>query len=287
MERGYARDRRNGRCEPLGIVTIGRRSAAVVAVCCAVFAAVHAQIAGASERAKATVTLGSRPPAGFAAGRTWRLVVTIWHVPSRCADPAVQVSQPLVHLRPVVILTNASSGARVTYPAVETRVLGDYRANVVFPSRGEWQVAVDDRHGLRPSFGTVAVGPRRSDEAPWPASARSGSHPPLHLLPGAVPDVEPLAVPSHARRGSLWKATFDLWLRASCRQPLVMVQMPLVGLSPVMRFTSPTGGVQIARAKAGPRPGDYYVEARLQKGSWRLSLSFDGRRVGMRTVDVR
>jgi hypothetical protein len=118
----------------------------VLVVLCAAVAAL-AVAAPASSGGWATV--GFEPlPDGMSAGGTW--------------TPTITVKQhgvtPLAGLTPVVEISDESGTTR-TFTATETSEVGVYRAEVVFPAAGEWNVRIDsgflDSHA---TYGPFAIG---------------------------------------------------------------------------------------------------------------------------------
>jgi hypothetical protein len=105
-------------------------------------------------------TVGFAPlPDGTAAGDAW--------------TPKIKVLQhgvtPLGGLSPVV--TISGEGASRTFAAVETSEVGVYEADVVFPSDGEWRVAIDSGFGdSGVTYGPVTIGSRPAG-APFPPVA--------------------------------------------------------------------------------------------------------------------
>ena len=105
-------------------------------------------------------TVGFAPlPDGTAAGETW--------------TPEITVRQhgvtPLGGLEPVVTIAAVGSGERKSFTATETAKTGVYRADVVFPSGGEWRVVVDSGfwgEGSTVTYGPVAITPDAPAGAP-------------------------------------------------------------------------------------------------------------------------
>ena len=84
----------------------------------------------------ATAGLGP-PDDGISAGDTWKADVTI-----------LQHGQtPLVGVQPAVIIKNAKTGVEKRFAAKPTGKPGVYRAEVKFPSGGEWRYFVHDGFG--------------------------------------------------------------------------------------------------------------------------------------------
>ena len=94
-----------------------------------------ALVATATAGAGCFATVGIDPlPSGVEAGQTWAV--------------SVQVLQhgrtPLVNATPVVLISNGATGETREFPAAPAAQAGLYRAHVVFPSAGRWDVAVKD-----------------------------------------------------------------------------------------------------------------------------------------------
>jgi hypothetical protein len=112
-------------------------------------AAVAALAVAPSATSGGWATVGFEPlPDGMSAGGTW--------------NPTIFVKQhgvtPLGGLQPIVEISD-DSGATRTFTATETSEVGVYRADVVFPAAGEWNVRIDsgflDSHV---TYGPVAIG---------------------------------------------------------------------------------------------------------------------------------
>ena len=94
-------------------------------------------------------TVGFDPlPDGMSAGGTW--------------TPTIYVKQhgvtPLTGLRPVVEIAD-ESGAAQTFNARETAEAGVYEADVVFPSAGDWTLAIHSGFGdSQVTYGPFRVG---------------------------------------------------------------------------------------------------------------------------------
>lgn len=94
-------------------------------------------------------TVGFAPlPDGTDAGATW--------------SPTIFVKQhgvtPLTGLQPIVSV-HRDDGAMQTFTAVETSEAGSYRADVVFPSEGDWRVTIESGFGgSNVTYGPVEVG---------------------------------------------------------------------------------------------------------------------------------
>jgi hypothetical protein len=95
-------------------------------------------------------SVGFEPlPDGTAAGSTW--------------SPTIFVKQhgvtPLEGLQPVVEVYN-DLGAATEFVATETSEVGVYRADVVFPAEGAWNVTIRSGFGdSHVNYGPVAIGP--------------------------------------------------------------------------------------------------------------------------------
>jgi hypothetical protein len=91
-------------------------------------------LAGAAQAGcMATVGLSSMPKAGHAAGKPW--LVTI-----RVLQHGVR---PMPDARPEVRIRNAA-GKLFVFKATKTKVVGSYRARVVFPKAGRYALGVYD-----------------------------------------------------------------------------------------------------------------------------------------------
>ena len=109
-------------------------------------------------------TVGFKPlPDGTTVGETW--------------SPAITVKQhgvtPLAGLTPTVRIRHVVSGSEKSFAAAETDETGVYRADVVFPSAGDWRVVVES--GFWGEGGTVTYGPVAI--APVPVAPVPGSFP--------------------------------------------------------------------------------------------------------------
>jgi hypothetical protein len=116
---------------------------------------------GAAAGGWATAGLGP-PPDGIQAGDTWYADVTI-----------LQHGQtPLSGVEPTVTIRN-DSGTTVTFPAEPTGEVGVYRAQVRFPSSGQWSYDVHDgfdQYGgaQTHSFGRVTIPGSEGGLPLWP-----------------------------------------------------------------------------------------------------------------------
>jgi hypothetical protein len=119
-------------------------------------------------------TVGFEPlPDGTSAGGTWHPTITIKQ----------HGVTPLGGLSPVVTIEDASTGGTQTFMATETSRIGTYEADVVFPSAGDWRVAIDSGFGdSRVTYGPLAI------DAPSGGSPGSGSFPvaPVAAVLGAL-----------------------------------------------------------------------------------------------------
>jgi hypothetical protein len=130
-------------------------------VLCALAAAA---VATGAAHAGGWATVGFKPlPDGTIAGETW--------------SPEITVRQhgvtPLAGLKPSVRIRHVASAREESFTAAETDETGVYRANVVFPSGGEWRVVVES--GFWGEGGTVTYGPVTI--APVPTAPAPGSFP--------------------------------------------------------------------------------------------------------------
>jgi len=95
-------------------------------------------------------TVGFEPlPDGTAAGETWR--------------PTIVVKQhgvtPAQGVRPEVTIADVASGDVQAFTAVPTSTPGEYEAEVVFPTAGEWRVTVHGGFaGEQVTYGPVSIG---------------------------------------------------------------------------------------------------------------------------------
>ncbi|HUF02226.1 MAG TPA: hypothetical protein VMN35_07360 [Gaiellaceae bacterium] len=117
-----------------------------------VLSAVVAALAIASPAAAGGwASVGFEPlPDGGSAGSTWR--------------PTIFVKQhgvtPLAGLQPVVTIHATDSLVSSTFLAEPSDEAGVYRANVVFPSSGDWRVTIHSGFGdSQVTYGPVAIGP--------------------------------------------------------------------------------------------------------------------------------
>jgi hypothetical protein len=95
-------------------------------------------------------SVGFEPlPDGTDAGGTW--------------TPTIFVKQhgitPLDGLQPVVMIEETSSGAATKFLATAGSGPGEYRADVVFPSAGDWRITILAGFGdSKVTYGPVAIG---------------------------------------------------------------------------------------------------------------------------------
>ena len=95
-------------------------------------------------------SVGFEPlPDGTDAGGTWK--------------PTIFVKQhgitPLDGLQPVVMIEETGSGASTKFLATAGSEPGEYRADVVFPSAGDWRVTILAGFGdSKVTYGPVAIG---------------------------------------------------------------------------------------------------------------------------------
>ena len=111
-----------------------------------VLAAARATAGAAGAGGWATAGLAP-PPDDIAAGQTWAADVTILQ----------HGRTPLEGVEPAVIVTDAGSGKALRFPAEPTGKPGVYRAEVTFPSGGEWRYSVDDGFGRTHTFAPFDV----------------------------------------------------------------------------------------------------------------------------------
>ncbi|CAN5116754.1 hypothetical protein BH09ACT13_BH09ACT13_09130 [soil metagenome] len=120
------------------------------------FALATATTAGAGGWA----TVGFAPlPDETAAGGTWHPRITILQHGRTQLDG----------LSPVVTILDVDSGASQAFTATSTAEAGVYEADVVFPSSGDWRVAIDSTFGeSRVSYGPVTIAPGDSGTGSQP-----------------------------------------------------------------------------------------------------------------------
>jgi hypothetical protein len=120
-------------------------------------------LAGAgSAGAGGWATVGFEPlPDDTAAGASWK--------------PKIFVKQhgvtPLEGLQPVVTISETTSGQSKSFTALPTSEVGVYEADVVFPTTGDWNVAIESGFGdSGVRYGPVAIGAGTgSDPGSFPA----------------------------------------------------------------------------------------------------------------------
>lgn len=116
----------------------------------------------ASAGAGGWATVGFEPlPDGSTVGATW--------------SPTIFVKQhgvtPLGGLHPVVTIEDAGSGESRSFTARSGSETGVYQADVVFPSAGDWHVAIHSGFGeSRVTYGPVAIGLAAADTGTSPIS---------------------------------------------------------------------------------------------------------------------
>jgi hypothetical protein len=112
-------------------------------------------------------TVGFSPlPDGTAVGGTWAPEITVLQ----------HGRTPLGGLSPVVTIRNDSAGEERSFTAIETAEVGVYRADVVFPSGGDWRAVVESGFGdSTVTYGPFAIEPVPPVAAPR-RSRRCGSH---------------------------------------------------------------------------------------------------------------
>jgi hypothetical protein len=113
-------------------------------------------------RAGGWATVGFSPlPDGTAVGETWSPEITVLQ----------HGRTPLEGLSPVVTIRKDASEDERSYTATETAEAGVYRADVVFPSGGEWRVIV--KSGFWGEGSTVTYGPVTIEPVPPAAAPRA------------------------------------------------------------------------------------------------------------------
>jgi hypothetical protein len=122
----------------------------------------------------ATVGLSSTP-SGTEPGKPWPVEITVLQ----------HGVTPLEGVEPEVIIT--SGDARETFAATPTGKPGVYRAEVVFPTAGRWDYAVDDGFISDQVHTFPAVQIHAGTSAPAPAAGDEGGGPSMGLLvPGVL-----------------------------------------------------------------------------------------------------
>ncbi|HSO01675.1 MAG TPA: hypothetical protein VLS46_04055 [Gaiellaceae bacterium] len=99
----------------------------------AVAAAALALAGTAQAGCMATVGLSSAPKAGHPAGKPWVVTIRVLQ----------HGRTPMPDAKPVVRIRNAA-GKLFTFRAAPTKVVGSYRARVVFPKPGRYTLGVYD-----------------------------------------------------------------------------------------------------------------------------------------------
>ena len=137
----------------------------------------------------ATVGLSSTP-AGTEPGTPWPVDITVLQ----------HGVTPLEGVKPTVIITNGD--ARETFAATPTGKPGVYRAEVVFPTAGRWNYAVDDGFISDQKHTFPAVQIDAGPSAPAPATGGDGGGGPSAgwLVPGVVLLLAAAAVLARDRR---------------------------------------------------------------------------------------
>ena len=105
----------------------------------------------------ATVGLSSLPD-GARPGEAWVVDMTVLQ----------HGRTPLEGVQPAMIIEPGGTGAPTRFDATPTGEPGVYRAEVVFPSAGDWSYAADDGFAAVHQMGTVSVG---GESAATPISA--------------------------------------------------------------------------------------------------------------------
>jgi hypothetical protein len=101
----------------------------------------------ASGLAGGWATVGmSPPPDDMGPGQTWNAEMKILQ----------HGVTPLENVQPVVMISNGPTDK--SFPAKPTGEPGVYVAKVVFPSRGEWSLRIDDGFSQTHSFAPVSIG---------------------------------------------------------------------------------------------------------------------------------
>ncbi|HJS49096.1 MAG TPA: hypothetical protein VJ745_02140 [Gaiellaceae bacterium] len=119
-------------------------------------------VGAGSASAGGWATVGIEPlPDDTAAGASWK--------------PKIFVKQhgvtPLEGLQPVVTIAETTSGQSKSFTARPTSEAGVYEADVVFPTSGDWSVAIDSGFGdSGVKYGPVTIGEGTgSDPGSFPA----------------------------------------------------------------------------------------------------------------------
>lgn len=136
----------------------------------AILALVLAVVGAGSASAGGWAAVGFEPlPDGTAAGASWK--------------PKIFVKQhgirPLEGLHPVVTINETASGQSKSFAARPMSEAGVYEADVVFPTSGDWSVAIDSGFGgSGVTYGPVTIGAGTGSEP--------GSFPTLRIGAGAL-----------------------------------------------------------------------------------------------------
>jgi hypothetical protein len=85
---------------------------------------------------------------------------------------------PLEGVQPRVLIRPADGGGEEAFAAAPTERPGVYRAQVVFPSAGEWTYLVDDGFTQVHELGSVRIGAGSDASTAAPAPARAKPSPP-------------------------------------------------------------------------------------------------------------
>ena len=75
---------------------------------------------------------------------------------------------PLEGVHPAIVIDPVGPGAAKRFEAEPTGEPGVYRAEVVFPSAGDWRYAADDGFTMTHQLGTVSIGDTAGASAPDP-----------------------------------------------------------------------------------------------------------------------
>ncbi|HLE99153.1 MAG TPA: hypothetical protein VI540_04590 [Gaiellaceae bacterium] len=127
-----------------------------------VFAVALAAVGASYASAGGWATVGFEPlPDDTAVGASWK--------------PKIFIKQhgvtPLEGLQPVVTIDEAITGQSKSFTARPTSEAGVYEADVVFPTSGDWRIAIESGFGdSGVTYGPVAIGPGTgSDPGSFPA----------------------------------------------------------------------------------------------------------------------
>lgn len=110
-----------------------------------------ALIASSAASAGGWATVGLDPlPTGVGPGDTWNTDMTILQ----------HGMTPLTGLSPTITITEEETGLTEQFVATETDAPGVYRASVVFPEAGSWNIVADSTFGdSRLTYGPVSIEP--------------------------------------------------------------------------------------------------------------------------------